>query len=60
MKNLLVKGGPHPSQTACRSPLAQTFDRIQTDTIEQREGRDGHVNSAHTGHHIQTDKITGH
>ena len=38
--------GPHPSQTACRSPLAQTLARVQTDTIEQREGRDDHVNSA--------------
>lgn len=42
------------------SPLAQTRDRVQTDAIEQRKGREGHLNSAQTRDHIQTDKITGH
>jgi transposase len=34
--------------------------RPQTDTIEQREGRERHLNGAPTGNHIQTDTITGH
>jgi transposase len=31
----LLPSGPHPSQTACRSSLAQTSDRVQMDQITE-------------------------